>query len=107
MYFLVALIATIICGVLWFVFRDRKKLHLDILAIIFGASTLMWLMDCIFSAARGEGFLTLVVDQADAEAVAEFAKDGWIAVWTLLGALFLWLIISFILNNREKQKVNA
>ena len=107
MYFLTALISTIICGVIWFIFRDRKKLHLEVLTVTFGAATLMWLIDCIFSAAKGEGFLTLTVDPADAEAVAEFAKDGWTAVWTILGALFLWLIISFILNNREKQKVSA
>lgn len=103
MYFLTALVCTIIAGVLWFFFRDRKSLHLDILAIIFGAATLMWFGDCIFSAIKGEGFLTLTADIEDAEAVAALAQDGWVAVWTVLGGLFLWMILSFILNNKEKK----
>ena len=90
MYFLVALAATIIAGVLWFFFRDRKALHLDILAIVFGASTLMWLIDVIFTAAAGEAPLSFE------------AQDGWISLWTILGGIFLWLLLSFILNNKEK-----
>ena len=102
MYFLVALGCTIIAGVLWFFFRDRKGLHLDILTIIFGAATLMWLGDCIFTAAEGEPFLTLSVDPNDLEALEGFKQDGWVAVWTVLGGLFLWLILCFIFNNRQK-----
>jgi len=92
MYFLTALVCTIIAGVLFFFFRDRKGLHLDILTIIFGAATLMWLVDCIFSAASGEGFLSF-----------DDPVDGYIALFTVLGGLFLWLLLGFILNNREKQ----
>ena len=91
MYFLVALACTIITGLLWFFFRDRKNLHLDVLAITFGAATLMWLADCIFSAAAGEGFLTF-----------DDPLDGWIALWTFLGAIFFWLVFSFIANNNKK-----
>ncbi len=90
MYFIVSLVASIIAGVLWFIFRDRKGLHLDVLAITFGAATLMWLIDVIFTAAGGEnpfGFES---------------EDGWIALWTTIGGLFFWLVISFIMNNREK-----
>ena len=92
MYFLTALGCTLIAGVLWFFFKDRKGLHLDILAIIFGASTLMWLIDCIFSAAKGEGFLTF-----------DDPVDGWIALATLASGLFLWLVVSFVLNNNRKE----
>ena len=91
MYFIVALACTVIAGALWFFFRERKGLHLEILAITFGASTLMWLIDVIFTAAEGEnpfGFEQL---------------DGWISLWTVLGGIFLWLVLSFILNNRQKQ----
>ena len=91
MYFLVALGATLIAGALWFFFRDRKGLHLDVLAIIFGASTIMWLIDVIFTAASGEAPL-------------EFGEtDGWISLWTILGGVGLWLLLSFILNNSKKQ----
>ena len=91
MYFIIALASTIIAGVLWFFFRNRKALHLDILAIIFGAATVMWLIDVIFTAAEGEnpfGFEAL---------------DGWISLWTVLGGVFLWLLLAFIFNNNKKQ----
>ncbi|MBR0295543.1 MAG: hypothetical protein IJQ67_06570 [Bacilli bacterium] len=94
MYFLTALGCTIIATLLWFFFRDRKNLHLEILAITYGAATLMWLVDCIFSAAGGEGFLSF-----------EFPTDGWISLWTVLGGIFIWLILAFILNNKEKTAV--
>lgn len=90
MYFIVAVALTAIAGVLWFFFRDRKALHLDILTIVFGASAVMWLIDVIFTAAEGEnpfGFEAL---------------DGWISLWTVLGGVFLWLLLSFIFNNRQK-----
>ena len=90
MYFLVALFATIIAGALFFFFKDRKRLHLDILAITFGAATLMWLIDVIFTAASGEFPLGFE------------AEDGFISLWTILGGIALWLVISFILNNKEK-----
>ena len=94
MYFLTALACTIIAGLLWFFFRDRKNLHLEILAISYGAATLMWLVDCIFSAAGGEGFLSF-----------EFPTDGWISLWTVLGGIFIWLVLAFIFNNKEKTAV--
>lgn len=91
MYFLVALACALISGALWFFFRDRKGLHLEILTITFGAATLMWLIDCIFSAIRGEGFLSF-----------DDPKDGWIALFTILGGVFFWLVFSFVLNNKQK-----
>lgn len=92
MYFLTALIAAIVSLVLWIIFKDRKALHLELLAITFGAATLMWLVDCIASAASGEAFL----DFSD-------PQDGWIALWTLLGGLFVWILLSFIFNNKQKE----
>lgn len=91
MYFLVALVAMIASGLLWLFFRQRKKLHLEFLAISFGAATLMWLIDCIASAIKGEGFLSF-----------EFPTDGWISLWTVVGGVLLWLILAFIINNKEK-----
>ena len=91
MYFLVALVGTIISFLLWFFFKDRKGLHLDILAIIFGSSTIMWLIDVIYTVADGE---------------APFGfepRDGWISLWTIIGCLFLWLMLSFIFNNKDKR----
>lgn len=91
MYFLTALACSIIAGVLWFFFKDRKSLHLDVLAITYGASTLMWLIDCIATAIEGEPFLSF-----------DDPMDGWIALATVLGGIFFWLVISFIFNNSKK-----
>lgn len=91
MYFLVSLACALAAGALWFFFRDRKRLHFDILTIVFGSACLMWLVDC-FATLIGEG---VFLDFSD-------PQDGWIALYTFLGGLFLWLIISFILNNKEK-----
>ena len=91
MYFLTALACTLIAGVLWFFFKDRKGLHLDVLTIIFGAATLMWLIDVIFTAVEGE------------EAPLGFDPlDGQIALWTVLGGIGLWLLLGFIFNNKNK-----
>ena len=95
MYFLTALVLTIIAGVLWFFFRDRKNLHLDVLAIIYGASTLMWFIDCIATAIEEGVFLSF-------EPGEELIQDGWIALATFLGGIIVWVVISFILNNRQK-----
>ena len=92
MYFITALVCTVIAGVLWFFFRDRKALHLDVLTITFGAATLMWLIDVIFTAAEGEAPLEFGV------------QDGYIALWTLLGGIGLWLVLSFIFNNKGKTQ---
>ncbi len=93
MYFLTALICSVISGLLFFFYKDRKKLHLEILTIIFSAATLMWFVDCVASAIGGEGFITF-----------DDTKDGYIALWTIIGGLFLWQLISFILNNGKKSE---
>jgi len=96
MYFLTALVCAIVSGVLWFFFRDRKGLHLDVLAIIFSAATLMWLVDCFFTLADEGVFLSF-----------DDPKDGWIALWTVAGGVFLWLILSFIFNFSGKTGDSA
>ena len=95
MYFLVALVSTIISLVLFILFKKNKRLHLDILTIIYGAATLMWLVDCIVSSIKGEGFLSF-----------EIPTDIYISVWTFLGGLLLWGIITFFINLKNKKSVN-
>lgn len=53
----------------------------------------MWFVDCVASAIGGEGFITF-----------DDPKDGYIALWTIIGGLFLWQLISFILNNGKKSE---
>lgn len=95
MYFLTALVLAIASGLLWFFFRDRKNLHLDVLAITYGSATLMWLIDCIAGAIEEGVFISF-------EPGPELVQDGWIALFTFLAGLFIWLVVSFILNNRQK-----
>ena len=93
MYFLVALVFAIASGVVWFLFRDKKELHLEILPITYGAATLMWLIDCISSAAKGEGFLSF-----------EIPLDIWISLWTFGAGLLFWGVIVLVLHFSSKKK---
>ena len=95
MYFLVALGLAFISGCLWFFLRNKKALHLEILAITYGAAALMWLIDCISSAASGEGFLSF-----------EMPTDGWISLWTFLAGLAFWGIITLVIFFVNKKKAN-
>ena len=92
MYFLVALGMTLISLCLLLFVKTKKNLHFGILTIIFGAATLMWLIDCIFSAAGGDPFLSF-----------DDPMDGWIALATVLAGVFFWLVVSFVMNNCKKE----
>ena len=93
MYFLVALgLAVLSCG-LAFIFREKKALHLEILAITYGAATLMWLIDCIASAASGEGFLSF-----------EMPLDIWISLWTMLAGVAFWGVITLVMYFKNKKE---
>ena len=98
MYFLVALGLTLISGGLAILLRKHKALHLEILTITYGAATLMWLIDCIFSAVEGEGFLSF-----------EIPLDIWISLWTFGGGLFFWGVITlilFLINKKREKRPN-
>ena len=93
MYFLVALGLTLISGCIWYFFRDKKELRLDILPITYGAATLMWLIDCIASAAGGEDFLSF-----------EIPLDIWISVWTFGAGILFWGVIVLVTYFIDKKK---
>ena len=93
MYFLTALVCTIIGAILWLVFKDKKQLHFEYLAIIFGGATLMWLIDCIASAASGEGFLSF-----------EMPNDLYISIWTVVGGLAFYGILVLVIYLINKKK---
>lgn len=92
MYFLVALSLALLSGLLAFLLRKHKALHLEILAITYGAATLMWLIDCIASVAKGEGFLSF-----------EIPLDIWISIWTFAGGLLFWGVITLVLYFKNKK----
>ena len=94
MYFLVALFLALVSAVIWYVFRDKKELHLEILPITYGAATLMWLIDCIASAIEGDGFLSF----------EEIGLDAWISLWTFLAGLAFWGVITLVLHFVNKNK---
>ncbi len=94
MYFLVALGMTIISLCLYFFVKTKRNYHFEFLAITFGASTLMWLIDCIAGAIKEGQFLSF-----------EIPLDIWISVWTVIGGIafyFLLLLIFFIKDRKQK-----
>ena len=98
MYFLVSLALTIIFFVIWLIFKNKKKLHLEILPITFGAATLMWLVDCIFSLKEEGVFLSF-----------DLKNDLYISLLSFALGILLWVVLSFILNykkNNELKKEN-
>lgn len=97
MYFLVALFLALVSACVWYIFRNKKHLHLEILPITYGAATLMWLIDCIACAIEGEGFLSF----------DEIGLDLWISLWTFLAGLAFWGCITFVLFLIDKKKKQA
>ena len=93
MYFLVALFLALVSGCAWYFLREKRALHLEILAITYGAATLMWLIDCIACAIQGEGFLSF-----------EIPLDIWISLWTFLAGLAFWGIITLVLYFKNKKQ---
>ena len=93
MYFLVALALALISACVWYFLKDKKALHLEILAITYGAATLMWLIDCIASAIGGEGFLSF-----------EMPTDLRISLWTFVAGILFWGVITLILYLVKKNE---
>ena len=93
MYFLVALGLALISAALAYVFRKHRVLHLEILAITYGAATLMWLIDCIASAIKDGEFLSF-----------EIPLDIYISLWTFGGGILFWGIITLVLYFINKKK---
>ena len=93
MYFLVALFLTVVSGCLAYFLRSKKVLHLEILAITYGAATLMWFIDCCAEAAQGEPFIAF-----------EIPLDIWISLWTFLGGLAFWGVIVLVRYFMDKNK---
>lgn len=99
MYFLTALVMTLIAVSLFLFVKPKKiNLHFEAAAIVFGAATLMWLIDCIASAIEGEGFISF-----------ELPLDIWISVWTVIGGLLFYglILLIFFLVGRKKEKAQA
>ena len=95
MYFLTALVMTLISACLYFFVKTKKNLHFGVLAIAFGSATLMWLIDCIVSAFEGEGFLSF-----------EIPLDIWISLWTIAGGLLFYgiVLLVFFIQGKIKAK---
>lgn len=92
MYFLVALGMTLISLCLYLFVKTKRNLHFGILTIIFASATLMWLIDCIASAIKGEGFLSF-----------EIPLDIWISIWTVVGGLIFYGVMFLILYLKDRK----
>lgn len=92
MYFLTSLILTIISAILWLIFKNKNKLHLEILTLTFGAATLMWFIDCIFSLKEDGVFISF-----------NDSKGIIISVFTFIAGMVFWLFMILILNKRKTE----
>ena len=95
MYFLTALACTAIFVLLWQVVKTDKPYHFEYGALIFGAATAMWLIDCIASAAGGEGFVSF-----------EMPTDLWISIWTAVGGFLFYAAVVWVKYFVDKEKKN-
>ena len=95
MYFLTALVITVCFVCLWLLVKNKKELHFEYGAIIFGAATAMWFIDCVASAIGGEGFLSF-----------EMPTDLWISIWTVVGGLVFWCAIVVVKMLIDKKKAS-
>ena len=96
MYFLTALTVTICFVCLWLFVKPKKPLHFEYGAIIFGAATAMWFIDCVVSAIGGEGFLSF-----------EMPLDLYISIWTLAGGLLFYIAIvvgKYLIDKKKQAK---
>lgn len=93
MYFLTALGMSLISLCLLLFVKTKRNFHFGVLTIIFASATLMWLIDCITSAIKGEGFLSF-----------EMPLDLWISIWTVVGGLVFYFIMLLVFYIRDKRK---
>ena len=93
MYFLVALVSALTSGFLAYFLRHKRVLHLEFLAITYGAATLMWFIDCIKGAIEDGEFLSF-----------EIPLDIYISLWTITGGLLFWGIIVLVLYYKGKKE---
>ena len=77
--------------------KTSKKLGILEIALfggsfILASMTLMWLIDCIASAIKGEGFLSF-----------EIPVDIWISIWTVVGGLIFYGVMFLILYLKDRK----
>ena len=96
MYFLASLLAAITFTLLWIFLKQKKSLHFEYGALIFGGATIAWLIVCINYAMEGDGFIR--VDQLWIDLVKSF--------WTLFFGLVIYFCALFIPKLVKKHKEN-
>ena len=62
MTLLTTVFAAIICTVIWYKNENARSLKVGTLVLMYWGASLMWLIDCIFSAAGGEGFFDISME---------------------------------------------
>lgn len=113
MHLIITLFAALATFFLWYVVgRKHKKFHLEILPMMLGAASVMWMVDCFFSLFGDEKkFLGIepytvekgkIVGEATAEELQEIFYQGMndvgLALCVITAALFVYFIIVLILD---------
>ncbi|MBR1752651.1 MAG: hypothetical protein IJ806_11515 [Ruminococcus sp.] len=85
MTLLTALIAALVCSVLWYVSERSRRLKVGTLALFYWGAALMWLVDaCVEYAQAGEGFFR--------PSAGDMLNDAFLGLCAVtLGAL-IWFV---------------
>ena len=123
MHLVVTLIATVAAFLVWYLLgRKYKKFHLEILPIMLGAASVMWMVDGFFGLfGPDKKFLGIepyvvengkIVGEASAEQLQEFFYQGMndlaLGVAIIAAALLVYAVILLILDplhvwKKEKE----
>lgn len=121
MHLVVTIIATVAAFFVWYVVgRNHKKFHLEILPIMLGAASVMWMVDGFFGLfGEDKKFLGIepyvvengkIVGEASAEQIQEFFYQGMndlaLGVAIIAAALLVYAIILFIIDPLNVWRKN-
>ena len=115
MHLLITLSFALDSGFIWyFLHRKYKEYHLEILPIMLGACSLMWIVDgffCLFGEEKKFfGFEPYsVVDGAITEATSEELTEIYYSAWndvalgilTVVAAIFIYFIVLMIIDPKH------
>ena len=100
MCLLMSLLVTLIFILLFLLIQQKRNLHFEYGAILFGGASLVWLVDGIVAWMEGDGFISF----------GSLGMDLIIGAYSIVLGLLLWLIIiliPFITKKcKEKRKIN-
>lgn len=116
MHLIVTLFFAVVSGAIWYFLRKKyKEYHLELLPIMLGACTLMWMVDGFFGLFGPDkkflGIEPYVVDEtghiaeATAQDLVNIYYQGWndfaLGIVTVVAAILIYLIVLLIMDPKH------